>query len=115
MKGLMKNFTVNVRDAAGNVKTQLKVNDAVYGTVYTDNRERIRFSKIYRADGTIENLGGECNAVTNDAAIPPVYYMTLTNEQEPQPPAPVVTEDITITVERDGWKPVTVTVKQEKL
>lgn len=117
MKGKMYNYTVNVRSAAGVAVTQLHKDDVVYGEVFTDNRERIRFGKVYRVGGIVENLGQECTAVTNDAKNPPLYYMNLTNEQEPgtEPPPPVVTSrTVTVTVEEAGWKPVTVEVTQER-
>lgn len=95
-KGLMLNYTVNVRNSGNVIATQLKVGDVVYGNVMTDTRERITFTKIYRAGGLIENLGGPCTAATNNAATPLVYYMTLmTNEAEPgTPPPPPPVSDI---------------------
>jgi GH25 family lysozyme M1 (1,4-beta-N-acetylmuramidase) len=84
MKGLMKNYTVNIRDALNVAVGQLTVNDVVYGPVaIIGGREKIAFSRVYRADGTIQSLGSDCTAVTNDAMTPPLYYMTLTSEQEP--------------------------------
>lgn len=97
-KGLMKNYTVTIRDAAGlAIGDYLYNGDAVYGTLETTNRERIvGFTKVYRANGTITNLGKPCNVATNDAKTPPLYYMTLSNEQEPgtQPPPPPPVSDI---------------------
>ena len=88
MKGLMKSgYSVNVRDAANVVVAALREKDVVYGTLTTSGRERISFSKIYRANGTVENLGKVCSSVTNDGGTPPLYYMTLTNDVEPVPTA----------------------------
>lgn len=84
MKGTMKNYTVNVRDTAGTVKLTLKLNDVVYGDVPEATRQRIYFTKVYRADGSILDLGSLHNAVTSDGA--GLMYMTLTNETEPVPP-----------------------------
>jgi hypothetical protein len=95
-KGLMKaGYTVNVRSSANTVVSQLFASDAVYGNLITDTRERISFTKIYRANGTIEQMGGTCTAATNNDATPLVYYMTLTNEAEPVIPPPVVTPKLT--------------------
>lgn len=93
MKGKMLNFTVNVRDANNTVVAALKVNDVVYGPVSTASTPRISFDKIYRADGSIYNLGKVCTAVTTNGGTPPIAYMTLTNESEPTTPIdpPIVT------------------------
>lgn len=100
-KGLMKaGYTVNVRSAANTVVTQLLAGDAVYGDLLpespTNTRERISFTKIYRAGGTIEQMSGTCTAATNNDATPLVYYMTLTNEAEPVIPPPVTPKLTTI-------------------
>lgn len=105
MKGKMLGYTVNVRNAESAVVAALKIGDVVYGEV-TGTRPRINFSKIYRADGTVQNLGALHNAVTTDGGS--VVYMTLTNESEPidPPPADKVLTN-TIHVYADGSVDVT--------
>ena len=100
MKGkVLAPYKINVRDSAGLIVTQLVANDVVYGEVYTDNRERIRFTKIYRAAGNIENLVAMCNAVTTDGG---ARLIQLTNEAEPIPQPPPTTDKHTIEVYVDG-------------
>lgn len=103
VKGKMLNFVVNVRNSAGAIAAALRVGDVVYGPV-SGARPRISFDKIYRADGSVHNLGTVCNAVTSDGGN--VQYMTLTNESEPTAPpvVPPVAANVrhTILVRDDG-------------
>jgi GH25 family lysozyme M1 (1,4-beta-N-acetylmuramidase) len=91
MKGTMLGYTVNVRNAIGDIVAALRVNDVVYGTVFTDTRERIKFSEIHKADGSLHTLSEMCTAITNNDLIPPLYYMKLEEVTEPVPtPVPSV-------------------------
>jgi hypothetical protein len=100
MKGRMLGYVVNVRDANNTVVAALKVNDVVYGPVSTASTPRISFDKIYRADGSVYNLGKTCTAVTTNGGTPPIAYMTLTNESEPTVPpvVPPVVPGVTHTI-----------------
>lgn len=67
--------------------TLLRRGDHVFGEVKADNR--IYFTKVYRANGSTENIAG--SAAVGDGSS---EWITLTNEPEPNPnpdpvPAPV--------------------------
>jgi lysozyme len=96
MKGIVKTgYSLNIRDASNAIIGSLKVNDTVYGDV-TNNR--IYFSKIYRANGTIENTAPCSSAVSDGAG---VFWMTLTASPAPEPPAEI-TLTHTVEVYSDG-------------
>lgn len=78
MKGIMNPGTsVNFLTLAGVVKGRLYGGDSVYGEVTTG---RIKFNKVYRANGLIWNVGEFCTASTSN--------MLLTAESEPGTPPP---------------------------
>lgn len=102
MQGTVKNTvtrSLNVRDPNGNIVAALRYDfsilkgDVVYGEVKPDNR--IYFTKIYRANGVLQNLGVLCSAVTKDST---TVYMDLANVPEPgtEPPPPPSTGPVVI-------------------
>jgi GH25 family lysozyme M1 (1,4-beta-N-acetylmuramidase) len=103
MKGtVLLGYNLNIRKSdSSEIIGSLRVNDVVYGQV-TNNR--IYYSKIYRANGTIETPGAMCSSAVSNGATPAVYWMRLTNETEPpvEPPAPVTKTTFTLQVQ--GYK-----------
>lgn len=96
----MKDYSVNFRTVSGTIVGQLRLGDVVYGEI-TGTRPRVNFLKIYRANGTIQELGSMHNAVTTDGGS--ISYMIITNESEPVP-NPV---GKAFTLEVEGFKPYT--------
>jgi GH25 family lysozyme M1 (1,4-beta-N-acetylmuramidase) len=86
MKGtVLPNYTLLVRDAAGNGTTKrLYGGDVVYGDVVN---HRISFQRIYRANGTVEEFAG--NAATVNPLSLSTVWIKLENIAEPAPPATV--------------------------
>lgn len=88
--------------------TLLRRGDSVYGEVKIDNR--IYFSKVYRANGTVENIAG--SSVVREGT---TEWMTLSDEQEPNPnPGPVPEPDVKplrVTIGGDDYETVTVELK----
>lgn len=86
--------------------TLLKKGDVVYGEVKTDSR--IYFNKVYRANGTIDQIAG--SAAVRDAT---QEWLSLTEEAEPNPdPVPLPTvKPLIVTIGGEGYETVTVEVK----
>jgi hypothetical protein len=106
MKGTVIVEEINVRRADDTpFGTSLKLGDVVYGLPYNDGRNKISFDKIYRADGTIQNLGEVCNAAVDNDGSPLVRWIVLTDEEEPgdpEPPPPAVTHALSIDFDSNG-------------
>lgn len=102
MKGLVIVGGINIRKSDGSLfGAQLQLGDVVYGDVYNDGRNKIEFIKIYRANGTIQELGQLCNAAIDNDGSPLVNWVLLTNEPEPgtEPPPPVVVKSYTVQID----------------
>lgn len=118
MKGtVLSNVTngLNIRDITDPSKilgkiyynTLLKKGDVVYGEVKTDNR--IYFQRIYRANGTVDQLAG--SSITKEGTS---VYMSLVAGTEPSPtpdPEPAPLKPLKITFESDQYETMIVELK----
>lgn len=104
---------VNIRSSPAVTNTNdigdLYAGDKVYGIV---TGAWIGFSKVYRANGTVENFAGY--AAVQDPNNSVTKYATLKDVPEPTPnpdpdPEPTV-KPLTVTIEGEYYQTVTVTV-----
>lgn len=106
MKGTVVVDNINIwREDGSPFGAALHVGDVVYGLPYEDGRNKISFDKIYRADGSIQDLGEVCNAAVDNDSSPLVRWIVLTDEEEPgdpEPPPPVVTHALSIDFDSNG-------------